>query len=498
MPRIQEYSPQVAPVGQVGVRRASPSAPQRLAAAGAAFGAAVSSFGKEIQEGQERRDETDANAKLIKYRAERTAELEKRRREIDVNDPEALDTFTTKFNEETAEGVAKLEGTARTPRGRQVYATHGVKLMADLSERAVVEQAQLGGQHDRNTVEAAYAYGGSVVRADPTQFDSVADQADEIVAGQRYLDGATREKLRLDGRFSLGTNFVRGMIAVNPDESIKALKEGRWDDRLGKDAKAVMIGEAEGEIRARETEVARARAEMERAKKASQQASADKLYTLFSEDKLTMKEVMGSNLDAFGENSKESFRKLIKARADDIREPIKTVQSEFTKLTNRVWAGEVTSLEEIRQSFTDRKVISKEDEQWLEREWADLQTPDGQRLGTVQKQFLDGIKPQIDKSNPLMGNLDPSGQEMFAQFQRFVAGKVAEQRAAKKDPYALFDRNSKEYLGPAAASFRTTMEQSMRNIQRNLGSAAAPAQQVEPRKEGESAADYLKRTGGTK
>lgn len=501
MPRIQEYSPRVSPSGPVPVPDLSTGGAD-IARGLSNLGAGLYQAGAAMKEREERRDATDASARLLQYRAERTAALQQQVRELNVNDPDAVDTFVQKFNEETANGLAELEGTAKTDRGRDEYLTHGARLMADLSERAIAEQAALGGKHDRNTVEGAYAYGSSAVRADPTQYDAILQAADSIVDGQKYLDGADREKLKQDGRFALGTDFVRGMIDANPDAAFEGLKKGAWDDRLGKDAKNVLIGEAEQAIRARQTEADRIRAERLRAKKEAQQATADGFYTRLYEGDLSMKEVIQSNLDAFGENSKEEFRKLIQAHADDQAHPIRTVQSEFTKLTSRVWAGEVTSLSEIRQAYTDKKIISREDEQWLEGQWTDLQTPDGSRLGQVQKQFLDGIKPQIDKSNPLMGNLDPSGAEMFAQFQREVAAKVAAQRAAKKDPFALFDRNSPEYLGPLAASFRTTMQQSMNNINRTIsgqpatapGPSKAPA--VEPRKPGESAADYLRRTGG--
>jgi hypothetical protein len=118
---------------------------------------------------------------------------------------------------------------------------------------------------------------------------------------------------------------------------------------------------------------------------------------------------------------------------------------------------------------------------------------------------LEGVKKSIDKSNPLMGDIDPSGAHQFYLFHFDVDRKIEEYRKAGKNPHDLFDPSRPEYLGrpEAIAPYQKTINQSIQsrvnaitNPLPGTGSrvpGAAPT--VQPRQPGESVQDYLKRTG---
>ena len=491
MPQIREYTPQVAPAGPAGIARV-----EDPGAAGRGLrnlGLSLAGLGDAMHRRDEERDEAALISKSALLRAQATIDLQEQARTADPNNTEAVDRFAENFQARLGDQLDGLSEGLRTQRGRDMYEQVRAKLTAEMAERAYVHQAALGGKRDRLNVEKAKEAFGTVLRNDPTQFDSSVEEMHALIEAQGYLTAVDREELKLGATQELAVDAVRGFIAVNPEATRKRLAAGDWNDVLRSEDKDVLIGEAEQALRAQDAEAERIRVRAERVLKESQKATADSFISKLDKNELTAREVLDSNLDPTGENSKEHWLKVLKQRNTDLREPVKTVPSEFSKVLEDIRRGRIKSVTDIEKYYTVKGTISWEDIKELRREWDDLLTPDGRRLSDVQQTFLKGIKPQIDKSNPLLGKIDHVGAEKYAQFEMYAMRKVQEYREANKDPYDLFDQSKPDYLGKQIASFRTPITESVQRIRENMAPAAS---KVEPRREGESAADYLKRTEG--
>lgn len=99
---------------------------------------------------------------------------------------------------------------------------------------------------------------------------------------------------------------------------------------------------------------------------------------------------------------------------------------------------------------------------WLKKEIDDLQTPDGQRLAEVRKQTIESFKGQFDKSTMVF--VDPKGPEQFNKFRQFVMEKERKLRTEGKDPYQIYNRNSKDYIGNDVPAFQRSLAQQMRDM----------------------------------
>ena len=115
----------------------------------------------------------------------------------------------------------------------------------------------------------------------------------------------------------------------------------------------------------------------------------------------------------------------------------------------------------------------------------------------------DAIKPQLDKSNLLMGKLDSQGAHENYRFQQFVDAKIGEYRKEGKDPRMLLDPRdgNPEYLGrpDRLRPFQRTIEESMREfnkqLERKAPTAPPPPEKARQEKDGkkESIAEWIQR-----
>jgi hypothetical protein len=116
--------------------------------------------------------------------------------------------------------------------------------------------------------------------------------------------------------------------------------------------------------------------------------------------------------------------------------------------------------------------------------------------------FLKGIKPSISNSNILMGTNDPNGEKQFLAFTQDAraAFDSAYQHGGITEARKLLDRSNPDSLWHQSARYQTNQKGAMQGLQDRIEGGStfipAPASAAPARAKGESAADYLKRTGG--
>jgi hypothetical protein len=234
-----------------------------------------------------------------------------------------------------------------------------------------------------------------------------------------------------------------------------------------------------------------------------------------SKGTLSVKEVLKSNLDAFGSGSKEQFIQMFKANAD---RPLKTDPRTFSELFKQIHLPEgdpnkITDDAQLNQFVIDRK-LSFDDLGKLRGEIQGKKTMQGQMEANLKAKFISSVSGSITNSVPAIGMMDNIGDQKLYEFQFFVEQKIEAQRKAGKSLEPLFDPKSAEYLGQYVPQYQRTMEEIMRDAGNNMqmrpagsglainpetSGTPAPTGTPAPKKgrlPGESAADFLKRTRG--
>lgn len=119
-------------------------------------------------------------------------------------------------------------------------------------------------------------------------------------------------------------------------------------------------------------------------------------------------------------------------------------------LVDDIRNGRVTDMTPIYDAYT-KGSLSTADFNFVQTQFKSFQTEDGQRLDTTVQKFLTAVKPSIDKSNPLQGQIDMSGGSDFFRLQQDLNAKIAEYRKAGKNPFDLLDPSKPDFFGKPEA-----------------------------------------------
>ena len=514
MPRIREYTTQTSAEAGIPGRRAQGS---DFGGPGLTqIGNAMQGAGQDIGNGamylaqQEGREEvTDVHTQLAKANAEWTLHMNDRGNATAPGDS----TFAPKFIEDFDNYINKLGENYTTAKGKRAFDQGVGQLRAHFIERAGMFQANLAGVHAKQQFQTVLDSSRNALVNDPSQFDRLLVSTHTALNDPEGLYAkipvAQREPLIRMTKEQLAMSAVQGYINLSPQLALKQLQSGRWDEYLDADKRVMLERSAEVGIRGQEVEAQRVEAMKIKARKEEERATQENIVQAMANGSLTTKMIMSSNLPPTGEGSKEHFLNVLRTRSKENAErPIKTVPSVMLDLFTRVHLPDgdprkITDESALNDAYIGKQ-LSFEDFSRLRKEVTDARTPDGEKLGKRRSDFVSGVSAQIDKSNPLMGKIDASGKQQVYEFSYYVDQQVDAYRKAGKNPYDLFDPSKPDYLGSpqVISGFQKTIQQSMKDysdrIRRapdiSVPSGGVPNERV--RKQGETIAQYLERTGG--
>jgi hypothetical protein len=143
--------------------------------------------------------------------------------------------------------------------------------------------------------------------------------------------------------------------------------------------------------------------------------------------------------------------------------------------------------------------LNRDDFNFVRKEFLARQTAADAPLFAHKQAFLRVVASSIDRSDPLIGDIDRTGRAKMYLLERDLDRKIAQYVKAGKDPADLFDPSKPDYAGTpvALARYRPTVQEALEeHAQRPpaaVPSAAPPP--VPARLPRETPADYLRRIG---
>lgn len=499
MPQIKQYNQDVEAVGPVNGFRATNE--------GLNVGSNLIYAGQQVEKGaevyqrhQELNDISSINAQMAGARADLANDWQDRLAKADPNDKD----LATNFNDTVQQRFDQIANTVQTPAGRRRFNVLAANAARQFVQSAASGQMELGrvkAQQDYvNTVDGL----SSSLLNDPSSFQSVMDQHKDSIEGlveSGGLDRATALKLQTQGETELSKSAVRGWIKIDPAAAEKQLNDGEWDGYVGADLKHQLLAEAKQGVAGQDADKRR-QAQMDAdLKLQAQMKTQNDFLDRLQKGTLTWNDIKNSNLDAFGQGSKEQFRTLMDKAMTDKK--MTTNPTLFTNLFQQIHATDgdpkkITDPNSLNQYVG--KGLTIESLNQLRNEISGKKTLEGDLESKLKNGLMETAKSKLTRSNPMLGIKDPDGEENLLAWTAQFIPEYNKQRAAGKTPVQLLDPQSPDYLGKTLGTFVKSPAQIMNETASRIRTSSPQPSQTPtpsptpiPRKPGETIEEWKAR-----
>ncbi|TXG77624.1 hypothetical protein E6Q11_02525 [Candidatus Dojkabacteria bacterium] len=503
MPQIKEYRLRADLEGPREFRRAS-GEDIGFGRAVQGLGEGISQVGEAFQKRAEQDEISDLNAKLSKGQADQTIYQQ----EILRKAPPGDKTITENFMKQFDEYMAPIGESATTRAGRMYFAQRQAELRSHFFKSTMIGQAHLAGEKAKTDYIGSLNSASTTLVNDPSSFEMVKNNHNMSVDELVKTSGLSSEqalKLKQSGQEALAKSAAQGWINLDPHYAKKAIADGQFDAYFSGPVKAQMLARADQGIRAEEIETERRLRQEQRILEEKREVVRKNFLDKLANNTLTAKDIVGAEGDilaATGGGSQASFLAMLKA---DVRQKgsTKTDPVTLTSIYEQINLPDgdpkkIYDPSQLDQFFISGK-LAKADYMRLRKEVTDPQKRE-------KKNILDVVKKKLTNSNPLTKIKDPIGDQLFQQYQADFQEEYEKQRSEGKTPGDLLNPNSPDYIVnkvPIPVRSGTQVLRDLVRSNRPATGATIPGQTIpaaqkpagSPRQPGESAADYLKRTG---
>ncbi len=517
MPQIKEYQQQVEPNASPPDKRVYPNAFESMPNNA---GAGISDLGVALHDEQVRDDTSTVHVMMAQARADWTNHLAQAAQgaatDISMSSGQVtvgsqdwqgsppvpmvnVGNFSDKYIGDLSTYLTNAKQNVSTNEGSRLYDAMAANLHADLQEKAVGAQAHLTG------LKAVADYNGALnnyrntLLNDPIQFDSVLKEASTGLGSWVEIPADKRIQLMEQTSEKLALSAVQGWIKIDPEEAAKQLQDGKWDNYLSGAVKYQLEHQAQLGINMQAAEQARQARAQAQVEAAARMETNNGFFDKFADGKLSLDEVRDSNLNPFGEGSKNTWREMIEKQNQlglgNIKSDKAYVMQAYQDIHRPEGDSEkITNEDEINRAFGTK--LNEHDLLFLRKEIQDDRTPDGQRLNEQKASFFKMAQKQLDMST-LMCN-DPVGAEQAYKFQMYVESLVDDAKAKHENPYDLFNPKSKNYAGQYIPQFQRSLQEQVQDISKstnNIPGAQPTLPESDKRLPGETPDAWRKRTG---
>ncbi len=476
---------------------------REIADAGARFGQSIADIGNatyKVGRQQALTEAVNANA----FIHGRLIEARERYR----NDPDYA-TLAQRWNEEAGkivdDGLSQISNEGLREHVRS-------KLAVPLAqESAAIQNQAFRGAADAHAASRGRYLGNLVqhITPDPNDslltggVDSLHSAIDDAVArGFLTPEQALEEKRR--SALALAAGQYGRMSRVDPERAIRELESGDSGHpllaQLAQPLKDSLIQRAREQQanNLKDAEHAALRREHE-SQRASDGAENEIVANLMSE-KPTLTRAAISEDQRLTQGAR-AYMLALEDRAADLDPDAATSNLAARGLLDRIRLRDsdpnrIASLGQIYDAYIGGK-LSKDDFNFVRKEFFAKQTPADAPLLAHKQAFLKAVAPAIDRSDPLIGEVDQLGRSKMYLLERDIDRKVGQYIKDGKDPLDLFDRSKPDYIGKPESleRYRTTVPEALEENarQRSTAVSSASAQTVQQRLNGETPSEYLKR-----
>lgn len=494
---------------------------QDLSGAGQAIGQGINKAGQEYVAHQVQAETSDLTAKYAQTFEQLTQSWNDTAKNADPNDP---DTGKRWREDVMQPALDQLSEGYHTDQAKEHAQRLGVQLQAHMFEKTIADQSTIAGNAAVSNVNTMVNSLSNAVAADPTAMRGamplLAQSVEMVISSYPNLSAdqtsALRTKMLDEGKAQLAKSAALGMIDKNPDLFRQAAAGGQFDKYL--DANTIKQLDTYADSQQRAAAAAQRAAETEQRRQQTEYVTS-KANEIFANQIDPNSGQIHIQPDYFKQVARLSLLPnapagLGRAMADfgtaKIKEeaagiPAVTDPQTYHYFSDRMFlpAGDPHALT-LAEVYTARAqgMLGDKDFTFFKQAVGDAnKNPQKVEQNKELGRFFDGYKSTITKTNPFLKNYDAPGDQRFYQFQVDKRQQFEDGLKAGKSASDLLDPSSKDFIGKNVGQYTFDKKQGrdmmIGNIRSGQSGMIAPVNTEAPKRmPGESAADYLKRTGG--
>lgn len=434
-----------------------------------------------------------------------------------------------RFREEQIQPLLDQWSTSFSTEEGKSWATEQVGQMRQhFFEKTAADQSLMAGQAVVQNIHDFTTGMSNTVMQDPSALNMALGTADAGVEAMLAADPnitpkqavSIRGELRDNMRQEIAKSAFIGAARAAPDQAMASLADpnGPFKHLLDGTTQNQMFGFAESIKRAQVADARAAKADVEKTQKDNFDRSATALQvSVFQPDgSIAVPPNFHQQLNELAlmpGSDPSQIRALGDAAA---RATEASINGTYQKTDNPTWQGLASRIGQpagSAQALTHTQVdqayaagkLSNSDWRFLNQSVNTTSDPAMTAAMRDINQALERNKALVTKSNLYSGKLDQSGDQLyddlhFDTFQRFQALQ-AQGMSATEAAKVITDPRNPQGIQANLAPYQTNNKQGLKAIHDRVSAQGGPSNTTapnltEPRKAGESAADFLKRTGG--
>lgn len=454
----------------------------------------VRDVGDALYERKKQAEISDLTAKAADSQAKWAAQLDETLRTADPADTQVVPRFLKDFDAYGKE----IEKGATTRAGKEYARQSMSRLRGHFFETAMRGQAELASVKKVQDFIAHQSQSSTALMVDPEGLPLAFERLDAFLASSKSLDAKKRLELETTGRADLSRAAVRGIISRDFGEARERLKAGEFSQFLDADATNKLLKEVDAEERDQRIEADRQREEARKQREEEQRATGNDFVLKIDEGKLTPKMVRASSLDW---REKEHFLDKIERKSKGDDGAPKTNWSFAKTVMDKIEAGEIKSEKQLWPFVYSEDASRRIDRPTFEHFVSILNRSgrDDRKALNTRVRELKATAKRLIIGATLFDKADGPSAENYYKFGSELDETVDKYVEEGKDPAPLFDPESKEFFGKKIGGYLASRDEQRKALMLKNRGQSEPfggPQGVEPRKVGESAADYLRRTKG--
>lgn len=448
----------------------------------------------------------------------------------DPNDHEAANRF---MEQRVKPRLSKIGEGLLTEQAQGLFARSSAGVGAELFTKTAADQARLAGEAAITNLDTVKNQLSNVARGDPTSLNSTlfsSDAAVDELVRSHNLPSEEAIKLKRAVRSEIAKSAVDGAIDNNAVEAKKALDRGDYNDLLDGTTINALRNTADQHIKAEEAAKRLADAEQRRQESDAAETFANQVRTSTTDPETGVNRLPPDYYKKVVEYGKMpgaqtgTLNSLYAVGAAMERNPI--LRSDVDTRTNfmgRIWLGKddpnKLTLADVDAAFGDFK-LNKADHTMMRQAIMDAdKDPNKAENMRELSRVMSSLKSTITKSS--MFTSDADGDSRFGMMQQDKTNQFLDGLKNGVSAKAMLDPTSKDYIFKDVQRYQpaqnsTRFQQQLQGTAGPIGPpsvvpwASAPSfygnvnkptpgrinSTLPQRNTGESAADFIKRTGG--